>query len=164
MATERDFDFTAITSSVLADVERGLLAFGLEIEADMVQEARSSGMDDTGAFTQSIYAELDKSGAMPAVEVGPSIEYADFAVFGRKPGKRPPLEPLRRWARRKLGVSEEDAASVAHAIATVIGRRGTKGQPQVYEGPNARAQSAAPARIASILDASLARHFGGGVA
>ena len=51
--------------------------------------------------------------------------YAGVIEWGRRKGaRRPPIEPLVRWAQRKLGLSEKEARGVAFAIATAIKKRG----------------------------------------
>ena len=42
-------------------------------------------------------------------------------------GGRPPIKPLIRWAKAKLGLSGEDAKQAAFAISRFIGKNGTKG-------------------------------------
>lgn len=58
------------------------------------------------------------------VGVGTGAPYAIFVEKGRRAGKRPPIAPIKKWARIKLG--NEGAA---FAIASKIGRKGTKPQP-----------------------------------
>lgn len=58
------------------------------------------------------------------VGVGTGAKYGPFVEFGRRPGKRPPIDPIKKWARIKLG--NEGAA---FAIASKIASKGTKAQP-----------------------------------
>jgi hypothetical protein len=53
--------------------------------------------------------------------------YGDVVEVGRKPGKMPPASALELWVTRKLGISGDEATSVAWLIARKIGKRGTKG-------------------------------------
>lgn len=55
------------------------------------------------------------------------VAHAMAVETGRKPGKQPPTERLLLWVRRKLGVSDKQARSVAFLVARKIGRKGTKG-------------------------------------
>ena len=50
--------------------------------------------------------------------------YAPFVEKGRKPGRMPPIEPLRLWSARKLG--DPDAAFL---VARKIAAKGTPAQP-----------------------------------
>lgn len=58
-----------------------------------------------------------------------SEEYALPVELGRKPGKGIPLKPLRLWARRVLGLTEErDINSVAFLISRKAKLQGLEGQ------------------------------------
>lgn len=52
---------------------------------------------------------------------------------GRRPGKRPPVEAIKMWARRKLGLTGKELDQAAFLIARAIGRRGTEGAAMVYQ-------------------------------
>lgn len=66
------------------------------------------------------------------------VPYAFFAEEGRGPGKRPPIAPLKAWAKLKLG--NENAA---WGIATNIAKRGTKAR---HRSVSSGTQSAARVR------------------
>lgn len=51
-------------------------------------------------------------------------EYGGAIEFGRKPGRRPPSQPLERWAEVKLGQK-----GLGFVIARKIAREGTRPQP-----------------------------------
>src|SRR5690606_3977334 len=52
-------------------------------------------------------------------------KYTEQLVWGRKPGKRPPISALEKWAQVKLGLSGTQATSAAFAIANKIAQEGT---------------------------------------
>lgn len=52
---------------------------------------------------------------------------------GRRPGKMPPVDAIKLWARRKLGLSGDELEQAAFLIARAIGRRGTDGAAMVYQ-------------------------------
>lgn len=52
---------------------------------------------------------------------------------GRRPGKMPPVDAIKLWARRKLGLQGKELDQVAFLIARAIGRRGTKGAAMVFK-------------------------------
>jgi hypothetical protein len=56
------------------------------------------------------------------------IPYAGIVELGRRPGKWPPVTPLRLWARRVLGLDEDEAKAAAFPIARAIKTRGIKGR------------------------------------
>lgn len=57
------------------------------------------------------------------------MDYTYYLAEGRKPGKRPPIQPLIQWAGFKLGLSGQQAVSAAFAIANKIAKDGTKYYP-----------------------------------
>jgi len=63
-----------------------------------------------------------------------TTSYADTIEFGRIPGSMPPVDSLKGWIRRKLGVQDEKkVTSIAWAIATDLKKNGT--MPRPYLGP-----------------------------
>lgn len=52
---------------------------------------------------------------------------------GRKPGKWPPIQPIKMWAKRKLGLAGEELETAAFLIARKIGTVGTKGAHMVQQ-------------------------------
>ncbi len=58
--------------------------------------------------------------------VGSSLNYALPVELGTKP-HFPPVEPLRDWVEKKLGVDPSRSGQVAFLIARKIAKRGTKG-------------------------------------
>lgn len=53
-------------------------------------------------------------------------KYTEQLVWGRRPGNRPPISALERWAQVKLGLSGTEAKSAAFAIANKIAKEGTE--------------------------------------
>lgn len=54
-------------------------------------------------------------------------DYWRYVDEGRKPGKQPPLEEIRKWVRVKAvfgGIGTQDPDSIAFAIARKIGKFG----------------------------------------
>jgi hypothetical protein len=61
--------------------------------------------------------------------IGGKVFGADYIAnieFGRKAGKFPPVREMLRWVKAKLGVSDEDADSVAFLVGRAIAEKGTK--------------------------------------
>ena len=52
-------------------------------------------------------------------------KYTEQLVFGRRPGKRPPITPIENWVNAKFGISGQQATSFAFAIANKIAKEGT---------------------------------------
>lgn len=57
-----------------------------------------------------------------------AMAYGDVVEFGRKKKKRPPVEPLFLWAKRKFSLSDEDARNVAWGLAENLSKREIPGQ------------------------------------
>ena len=56
--------------------------------------------------------------------VGNALEYARAIESGRRPGRMPPVEPIRYWVENKLGLQLPESRGVAFAIARNIAKRG----------------------------------------
>lgn len=79
------------------------------------------GMNATGEWVRSI--ETTASNNTGYIR---GRDYSYYLVNGRKPGNRPPIAPLERWAQAKLGLSGQQATSAAFAIANKIAQEGTE--------------------------------------
>lgn len=66
--------------------------------ARVVKATDDAELVDTGAYKQSWRFVQDPDGA----EVLNDAPHAAVIEWGRRPGKRPPLEPLMEWVRRKF--------------------------------------------------------------
>ena len=53
-------------------------------------------------------------------------KYTEQLVWGRKPGKRPPISAIEKWVQVKLGLSGKQALGAAFAIANKIAKEGTE--------------------------------------
>lgn len=97
----------------------------LQNSTDIVRDRarRKVGSSPTvyqGTLAKSISTRVTKlTGIVSTDQV-----YAKSIEYGRKPGKRPPSDPIEKWARLKLGKS-----GMGFVIAKKIGQRGTKAQP-----------------------------------
>jgi len=60
--------------------------------------------------------ELEDGSQRISLIVKPPVDkYAQYIELGRKPGKQPPLEPIKRWARYK-GIDPKYAYPIARSI------------------------------------------------
>lgn len=90
----------------------------------------------SGELRNSIGSEVIQEGPTNIIgRVGSSIREAYPVVMeaGAKPHFPPPGN-LELWVRRKLGVSTEDAPSVAFTVARAISRSGIKGRFMLKQG------------------------------
>lgn len=101
------------------------------------QGVGTGGAFNTGEFNRAWKAEGTDYGA----RVYNDRPYAGVIEGGRRPGSRfPPMKLVARWAQRRLGLSEKEAARAAYPIAKAIAKRGLKGRkvmlnslPQIYK-------------------------------
>lgn len=86
------------------------------------------GAVNTGSFLRSWKATTHRT----ATSIGLLIQsvgmpYAGVIEYGRRAGSRmPPVEPIARWAQRRLGLPYKEAKQAAFAIRRSIKRRGLK--------------------------------------
>ncbi len=99
--------------------------------------ANPSGKGSGGAVNTGRYlsaweaAPKQQSGSFGVLIQAPNSRapYAAVIEYGRRPGSRPPpVEPIARWAQRRLRLPYEQAKGIAFGIARSIGRRGLKGR------------------------------------
>lgn len=98
----------------------------IETSAKLVKQrsrriAGSPPIVNTGELARGIDFQMQ---SRLSARVGADTKYSPFVEFGRGAGRMPPVAPIERWARTKLGKS-----GLGFAIARKIGRRGTKAQP-----------------------------------
>lgn len=81
----------------------------------------------TSKTHNSIGYEISRLGGRIVARVGSKLPYYPNAMeYGRGPGRMPPVNALRTWARRRLG-NENLAFAVARKIATGSRRRNEAG-------------------------------------
>lgn len=88
------------------------------------------------------YHNLEQSGRITEIENGYQVgfhsRYAAAVEYGRRAGKRPPMQPIDDWLKKKgliAGRSNKAAQqrrSAAFLIARKIGRVGTRPQPYFF--------------------------------
>lgn len=86
----------------------------------LIEKHRELGMEATGQWIESLEG---KTGHNSGVIRG--AKYTEQLVFGREPGKRPPISPLENWVKAKFGLSGREATSAAFAVANKIASEGT---------------------------------------
>ncbi len=95
------------------EIARRLDASGQTLESAM----RPLMRQDTRNLMNSVHWQ--RTGL--EVRVGPSLWYAYFQEYGRKPGKPPPISAIQGWANRH-GIPP-------FLVARAIGRKGVKPRP-----------------------------------
>lgn len=99
-----------------------------EMQAELAAQQHNA----TGAASASL--DINKDGNDYVIT---GRGYLYWVNFGRKAGKFPPLDAIRRWVEIKGIASGKAVASVAFLIGRAIMRKGTPGQPyQVWNDGN----------------------------
>ncbi len=91
------------------------------IAKDLQQKHIDLGQKASGDWVNSV--EVKVQGGHGVILAN---DYTKFLTKGRGGGNKPPIAPLEKWVNDKLGISGKDARSVAFAVATKIGDKGTK--------------------------------------
>lgn len=86
----------------------------------LIQKYDELGMRATGDWANGLEGRTHANGG----EIW-GLPYTEQLVFGREPGKRPPIAPIERWVQAKFGVSGRQATSMAYAVANKIAQEGT---------------------------------------
>lgn len=143
-----------LDENIRKGVER-LAAFAREEVLRQAEGAKPYPPVFTGTFLGSVAKSvaLGPGGEVRAT-VGSPVEYAPVIEEGRRPGRFPPLAPLRVWARERLG--EEGLAFV---VARKIARKGIAPRPVFHN-----AVEAAEGRVQGIFDEGLLEGLGEGPA
>jgi len=120
-----------------------------------IDESAAQVLADSRRTVAKAWGNLARSGQTPKIQGGRQVlfnaNYAMQVEFGRKPGKRPPLQAIIDWvhkkglvgtyrktgmqSRRRIGNSAQMLAEdkpVAFMIAKKIGKYGTKPQPFLF--------------------------------
>jgi hypothetical protein len=90
---------------------------------------------NTGQLRQSITHQILSPFPNLVGSVGSPQPYAPVMEEGRRPGaKMPPVDAIKLWVVRKLGIPPEEADGVAFVIARSIARKGIEGRHMFQEG------------------------------
>lgn len=114
------------TKELMDELDKLMDNFIDDVHYKAQQNLIDDGKVDTATLVKTSNVErhyLNKSLVFPAL-------YADSVEYGRAPGSMPPVNALKKWVKRKLGIKNEaKAKSVAFAIAKSIEKRGINPSP-----------------------------------
>jgi hypothetical protein len=120
-------------------------------------------IQDTGKLAQSLNVGkgsslIEGSNFVGPVfaEVGSNLPYAYGIEFGSPPHLAP-IGQLEKWARRKLGVSNESAGAIARSVQVKIGKEGTKARPYLFPAFEIVAQKLKKGRYNKMIIKALAK-------
>lgn len=94
------------------------------IDNFMIPRFMELGMDATHTWLQNIQPRV-----IEGVGYIYGMDYTYFLANGRAPGRRPPASALLPWVNAKFGIGGQEALSIAFAVATKIGKEGTRFYP-----------------------------------
>lgn len=78
------------------------------------------GMEATGDWLKALDYKIEGN-----IGYLIGLDYTEYLIKGREPGKRPPIDPIERWVKAKFGISGDRSRSVAFAVANKIKEQGT---------------------------------------
>lgn len=107
--------------AVEVEVKRSLVA----IERGAKKRVKVDQGELRNSLAHQIHA--NRMGNMFSGRAGTNKVHGPPTEFGRRPGSMPPVEAIRRWAKRK-GIPED----AAYAIALKIARQGTAPAPFLF--------------------------------
>lgn len=79
------------------------------------------GMKATGDWLKSVEVKVENNKGYILAN-----HYTEDLVHGRKPGEKPPISRLKRWAKAKFRVIEKRALRIAISVQKKIEREGTE--------------------------------------
>lgn len=144
--------FVAAPDILVRELSIGVTQASLLMEREIRDRTPTSGAgtlrDSIGALPVTFASDTISGG------VGTAVAYALPVETGSKP-HMPPIEPLKDWVRRKLGIKGDEVDAVAKKIAWKIFRHGTKGAHMFAEG-FAATEAQVRAEIAAAASRALA--------
>ena len=90
------------------------------IDNFLIPRFNELGMNASGEWLASLEIEIGNDEGKIR-----GRDYSEQLAQGRRPGKAPPIKQLERWVNAKLGISGQEATSIAWAISKKIAKEGT---------------------------------------
>lgn len=110
-----------MTSKELIEIRELINIGNVVVNRFIIPIINKNNIKNTGEFKESIEA---KSSNKNEIEIH-GVDYSNYAISGRKKGKRPPINQLEKWVQTKFGYSGDQAKQVAFAVAKKIEKEGT---------------------------------------
>lgn len=116
---------TAVRRAIVDELER----LGLELVAAVVRYINENNINVSGDLRKTVAHFVSEELRTIRLTVGSGVAYDIFVHEPTRPHWAP-IEPLRVWVRKKLGITDVDEISrVARLVQFKIARKGTEGQP-----------------------------------
>jgi hypothetical protein len=115
-------------TAFLTEIERIAVEALRPAAERMAQSARSNlgaaNRSDSGDLTDSIEVLTPPDGES-GLDVWATAAYAIYVELGREPGRKaPPVNVMRSWVKRRLGLSGDEADRAAYLIGQAISEGG----------------------------------------
>lgn len=126
MNTEMNPDL--IIERIFRASESAVLFVLQKMEADIVRYFERNKINVTGWLRNSITSEVQREAGRVVGIIGTNNQYAVYVHEGTRP-HWPPVNPIKNWVIRKLGITGKDVESVTWAVRKKIATKGTEGKP-----------------------------------
>ena len=124
-----------------------------EIKKDLISKHNQLKMKASGNWQESLVVDVRNKSESIVIARVYGEHYTEQLVNGRKPGKFPPIEAIKKWVIEKgiAGIMEKaKVSSIAFLIARKIAKEGTKYYRD--SGTDLVSSVYTPERIQSIID------------
>lgn len=123
-----------------------------QIEKDLIKRHIELGMKSSGKWIASLENEVVQSGSVYKAEIT-GLQYTEQLVWGRKPGKFPPIKAIEEWIIAK-GIQPIEKNIKISSLAFLIARSiAEKGTTYFQQGGTDLVESVVtPERIQNIID------------
>lgn len=112
---------------VMQELTLGMQKACMIVETSAKHNVTNNGTTNLGQLVNSIWWEVGLlTGGIIGGWVLVGAKYGGYVEFGTRP-HMPPVEPLKQWAKRKLGDEK-----LGYPVALKIKKEGTKPQPYLY--------------------------------
>jgi len=115
-------------SRILSATESALLTGMSLIERKVVEYFQKNKINVTGYLRNSITSEVRREAERIIGITGTNLKYAIFVHQGTRP-HWPPIQPIKRWVIRKLGIRGADVPKVTFMVRRKIAKKGTPAKP-----------------------------------
>lgn len=121
----------------MKDIEEILRIWTNEFEEALKVEYRDTGRSASGRWAKDMNTQINNIGNDKIEIKVTSTEYSQAMLYGRKPGKKPPLDAIKDWIKEKNIKPYDDISedSLAFLIQRSIGENGNIA-PTFYNSGN----------------------------
>lgn len=135
----------SLSQGLLSAVETELRKVGMEEGERLITKTiDAKGINFEGDLKKSVTTEIRRGGGTVSLVVGPDADHAKYVLYGTRP-HRAPFDPIKEWARRKLG--DED---LWWPVWLKIEREGTRPR-DFLTGPMKMLEKKIPGRVESVV-------------